>query len=97
MEAPEAGDLIKGTGGARKLRFERPRSSRGKRGGARVIYVYLSDRNAIVLLLAYGKNVKSDITAGEKKTLKTIIADIKRVIPLKGSRSGEKYGKKRDI
>jgi hypothetical protein len=36
----EAGDLIEGTGGLRKLRFGDVRRSKGKRGGLRVIYYY---------------------------------------------------------
>lgn len=35
---PEAGDVIQGTGGLRKLRFGDPRRGKGKRGGLRVIY-----------------------------------------------------------
>jgi hypothetical protein len=38
MANPEAGDLIEGTGGLRKLRFGDSRRSKGKRGGLRVIY-----------------------------------------------------------
>jgi hypothetical protein len=38
MAFPEAGDLIEGTGGLRKLRFADARRSKGKRGGLRVIY-----------------------------------------------------------
>ena len=40
MANPEAGDLIEGTGGLRKLRFGDRRRAKGKRGGLRVIYYY---------------------------------------------------------
>jgi hypothetical protein len=40
MINPEAGDLIAGTGGLRKLRFADMRRGKGKRGGLRVIYYY---------------------------------------------------------
>lgn len=38
---PEAGDVIPGTGGFRKLRWADPARGKGKRGGLRVIYYYL--------------------------------------------------------
>jgi hypothetical protein len=38
MKSPDAGDVIEGTGGLRKLRFADLRRGKGKRGGLRVIY-----------------------------------------------------------
>jgi hypothetical protein len=49
---PEAGDLIKGSGGCRKVRWST--SGSGKRGGARVIY-FLGQQNTIWLLIVYKK------------------------------------------
>ena len=43
---PDAGDLIRGTGGLRKLRWKRPGT--GKSGGVRVIYYWLSADNQSV-------------------------------------------------
>ena len=40
MRHPEAGDVIEGTGGLRKLRFADARRGKGKRGGLRVIYYW---------------------------------------------------------
>jgi hypothetical protein len=40
MKSPEAGDVIEGTGGLRKLRFADARRGKGKRGGLRVIYYW---------------------------------------------------------
>lgn len=58
---PEAGDLIPGSGGCRKLRWHRP--GKGKRGGLRVIY-YLKLRDGRIWLLAiYGKGVVENIPA----------------------------------
>lgn len=88
MENPEAGDLIKGSGGARKVRFSA--KQRGKRGGVRIIYVYLKDRKAIALFVAYDKNQKDDLNAADKKVIKDLISDIKKVIPLKGGKNGKK-------
>ena len=65
---PEAGDVIMGTGGVRKLRWAG--SSRGKRGGLRVIYYLRLQNGQIWLLTAYAKNVRDDIPAAVLKKVK---------------------------
>jgi hypothetical protein len=67
---PESGDLIKETGGVRKLRAALP--GRGKRGGARIIYFYVTMRQRVYFLLGYSKNRKVDLTPGEKRTLRAL-------------------------
>ena len=64
---PEAGDLISGTRGLRKLR--RPLTGRGKRGGARVIYYLIVSDHQILLLYAYAKNRQGDLTPAQFKQL----------------------------
>lgn len=68
---PDAGDVIEGTGGLRKVRLGLP--GRGKSGGARVIYYYFVADSKIIMLLAYPKNVQSTLTAEQKKALKAVI------------------------
>ena len=58
---PEAGDVIPGTGGCRKVRWIR--SGMGKRGGVRVIYFNRLNEGMLWLLLIYGKNVRDNIPA----------------------------------
>ena len=58
---PEAGDLIRGSGGLRKLRWRS--SGRGKRGGVRVIYYARTRAGVIWMLTIYAKNVKETIPA----------------------------------
>ena len=65
---PEAGDVIRATGGVRKLRWAG--SGRGKRGGLRVIY-YLRLQNGLIwLLTVYAKNVKDTIPASVLRKIK---------------------------
>jgi len=65
---PDAGNVIRGTGGMRKLRWAG--SGRGKRGGLRVIYYWWVAKDRISLLLAYPKNEQDDLTADQLKQLK---------------------------
>lgn len=74
-ENPLAGDEIPATGGVRKVRFAA--SGRGKRGGARIIYYYLDNTMPLYALLAYAKNNKADMTAGEKQLVSALAAALK--------------------
>jgi hypothetical protein len=65
---PESGDLISGTGGVRKLRWAL--EGRGKRGGARVIYYFHSERMPLFVITAYAKNVRDDISDADRNDMK---------------------------
>ena len=58
---PEAGDLIQGSGGVRKLRWGV--KGRGKRGGIRIIYYARARQGQIWMLTLYAKNVAESIPA----------------------------------
>lgn len=58
---PDAGDVIPGTGGCRKIRWSRAGS--GKRGGVRVIYTARLKSGAVVLLVIYAKSAQENIPA----------------------------------
>ena len=64
---PEAGDLMPGTGGYRKRRFGR--SGMGKRGGARVVYLYGSQDYPIFLITVYAKAEKGNLSKAEQNAL----------------------------
>lgn len=70
MGDPEAGAVIKGTGGLRKLRFEDTRRNKGKRGGLRVIYYYKVSNVEFLMFTLYDKDEASDLSAEQKKSLK---------------------------
>jgi hypothetical protein len=70
-EKPEAGEIIAETGGVRKIRWAL--AGRGKRGGARVIYYYHSERLPLFLLAAYGKNEKANISKAERNAMKRLV------------------------
>ena len=73
---PEAGRIIPETGGVRKVRWGL--AGRGKRGGARVIYYYHSERLPLFLLSAYPKNEKANLSKAERNTLADLVDMLKR-------------------
>jgi hypothetical protein len=64
---PQSGDLIRGTGGIRKLRWAI--QGKGKSGGARVIYYYHNETIPLFLLTAFGKNEKANTSPAERNDL----------------------------
>jgi hypothetical protein len=65
---PEAGAIIPGSGGVRKLRWGV--AGRGKRGGIRVIYFLRTAQGPIWMLTLYAKNVTESIPASVLKQIK---------------------------
>lgn len=78
LEDPERGDVIKGTGGVRKMRAVDEVRHKGKRGGFRVLYLDLPHASLTALLMIYGKNEKLDISSDEKKILRAVVGAIKK-------------------
>ncbi|MBQ9009347.1 MAG: type II toxin-antitoxin system RelE/ParE family toxin [Clostridia bacterium] len=76
LENPQLGDVIEGTGGARKMRFRIDK--RGKSGGGRIIYVDIFEKEKLYFLLAYPKNVQSDMTPEQKKQIRQLVEAIKK-------------------
>jgi hypothetical protein len=69
---PDAGKEIRGTGGARKVRFAG--KGKGKSGGYRVITFYRGEDVPVFLLNVFAKNEKTDLSQGERNELKTVLA-----------------------
>ncbi len=69
---PEAGDLVPGTGGFRKIRLGQRAVRRGKRGGARVYYLDLPRIGVTHLLAIYGKREQGDLSADERRALAAV-------------------------
>jgi hypothetical protein len=74
---PLAGDVIEGTGGARKVRFAG--RSKGKSGGYRVVTYFSGTDVPVFLLNIFAKNEKTDLTPKERRVLKSVLADIAKV------------------
>ena len=68
---PDAGDLIPRSGGLRKNRVGV--AGRAKRGGARVIYYWVTAKSQIYMLVAYAKNVQEDLTEDQLRVMRTLV------------------------
>ena len=64
---PQAGDLMQGTGGIRKLRWSA--QGKGKSGGVRVIYYYHNGSVPLFLLTVFGKGEKANLSKSERNDL----------------------------
>ena len=74
---PQAGDLVPGTGGLRKIRLAQRQVGRGKSGGARVYYLDLPRRAVTHLLAIFGKREKSDLSPHERRQVAALVKQLK--------------------
>jgi hypothetical protein len=75
LASPDAGDLIRGGGGIRKLRWSA--QGRGKRGGARSIYYWHVPGERIYLLYGYLKSEREDLTPQQIRVLSKLMKELK--------------------
>ena len=74
MANPGAGRVMRGSGGVRKLRWGA--EGRGKRGGLRIIYYWISSDDQIYLITVYRKTEVSDLSPTTIKKLRKLITDL---------------------
>ncbi|MFM7462279.1 MAG: type II toxin-antitoxin system RelE/ParE family toxin [Burkholderiales bacterium] len=74
LEDPEAGAVIKGGGGIRKIRFGM--GGRGKSGGVRTIYFWKKAADQIFMLVIYPKSTKDNLTAAETEVLRSYVKEL---------------------
>jgi hypothetical protein len=82
LEDPSRGDIVQGTGGARKVRWA---LDKGKSSGIRVIYIDFEVQKKLFLLLAYPKSEKDDLTDNEKKRIKELVKILAKSISIERS------------
>lgn len=70
---PASGDIIKGSGGIRKIRWRL--ANKGKRGGVRFIYYWITDMEQIYMLLVYPKATQEDLTHQQLTAIKKLVEE----------------------
>lgn len=76
VQQPDKGDVIRGSGGLRKVRWKV--EGQGKRGGVRIIYYWVTVDDQIWMLYGYGKTSQEDLTKEQLKTLREIVTRWKK-------------------
>jgi hypothetical protein len=72
---PEAGDVMQGTGGVRKVRLAG--RGKGKSGGYRIVYYFGGGGIPVFLLTVFGKGERANLTQGERNALRALTATLK--------------------
>ncbi len=78
VQNPQRGDIVKGTHGVRKARVADPRSSRGKSGSYRYLYLYLEHAGRIHLLYLFSKGDQTDLSPEQTKIIGELSRQIRR-------------------
>jgi hypothetical protein len=78
LENPDAGAVVPGTGGMRKVRFAPPSRRSGKSGAYRVGYAFFRAADTVILVTIFAKSDKGNLSAAEKAHVKRIIESFKR-------------------
>jgi len=74
MDFPDAGDVIRGSGGVRKLRWGL--AARGKRGGLRVVYYWITKQRQILFLTVYRKNEAANLSQEAISEMKRLVKSL---------------------
>lgn len=82
LSNPIIGDLIQGSGGIRKFRIALP--NRGKRGGARVVYIDFATYSVTYLITVFAKNEIENLSQSERNELKNLVGILKNELRKKG-------------
>ena len=77
LAAPNSGAVMPGCGGLRKMRWPDTRRGKGKRGGLRIIYLYVPEAQVILFLKVYDKEEADDLTPEQRKLLTQLCKDLR--------------------
>jgi hypothetical protein len=80
MSDPAGAPVVPGTGGLRKIRFGRHGDKMGKRRGARICYAYFDRHWTVLLVMAYGKGRKDDLSEPEKHGIAQYLKRVERYL-----------------
>ena len=79
LRNPARGNVVQGLGGIRKARLGNPARRKGTRGGYRYLHLYLERQEHIHLLFLFDKDEHEDLSEKERKALRQMIAELRRL------------------
>lgn len=88
LKNPERWGVMPGCGGLRKARFSDESRGKGKRGGVRIIYLWIPEAFRIDLFDIYGKDEKDDLSSFEKRELTMMLKQVRAEAVQRYRRSG---------
>ncbi len=77
IENPTAGDIMRGTGGIRKLRFALPDNGKGKSGGLRILEIDFVKQEKVIMFDLFSKNEKENLSQAERNELKKVVQKLR--------------------
>lgn len=77
LQEPLRGDVMPGCGGLRKVRWRDPQRGKGKRGGLRLIYLYIPEAETVALLDIYDKDEAEELSREQRRGLAQIAQQIR--------------------
>lgn len=80
LNSPQSGEVIKGTGGLRKLRFAPLSRGKGKSGSMRVCYTVYPEYGRVYLVTLFAKNAQANLAAAERNAIRGILDRIGRAL-----------------
>lgn len=78
LQRPDAGTVVAGTGGLRKIRFAPKQWKQGKSGSTRVCYAFFRMASQVYFVKVFGKNEQENLTPLEKSAIRSLLTDIER-------------------
>jgi mRNA-degrading endonuclease RelE of RelBE toxin-antitoxin system len=73
---PESGKLIKGINGLRKIRWNT--KTKGKSGGIRIIYYFITKKDTIILLYSYPKSEQDDLSQSQLNVINKLLKEFEK-------------------
>jgi hypothetical protein len=73
VDDPEVGDVMRGTGGLRKMRFAPPSRGRGKSGSFRVCYAHFPEYARVYLVILFSKNAQANLSNAQRAAVKIVL------------------------
>src|SRR3954463_12361630 len=83
MANPQAGKVMRNTGGVRKVRFAPPSQPSGKSGAYRVCYLYFPAYDIVFFILIFSKSDQSNLTANQEKACRQLVKEIQTSLDAK--------------
>jgi hypothetical protein len=80
MLNPDGQPVLKGTGGVRKIRFAGNHWDKGKRGGARVYYLYIPDKGLVIWLFVHLKSDQESLSEKGKKEIRSLVKEVLSIL-----------------